>query len=129
MADKTMGASAPTLSVPEAQAPPAEVGGRSKWSKRRAREFLASCPKRAVMIERTGDDLKQEQETGKPVHQFVMWNGWSYLVPKGRVVEVPEPIAAILDQSRELFRTAQAREAKTFFTDIGDGLGIELDGI
>jgi hypothetical protein len=115
--------------MPEPSAAPVEIGGRSKWSKRRAREFMAAQPKRAVMIERTADDLKQEQETGKPVHQFVMWNGWSYLVPKGRVVEVPEPIAAILDQSRELFRTTQAREAKSFFTDIGESLGIELDNL
>lgn len=100
--------------------------GRSKWSKRRATAFLASCPKRTVMIERTNDDIKVETDTGKPVGQPVIWNGWMVTIPKGRPVPVPEPIAAILDNQREIFRTAQARERRAFLIDIGDTLGVQL---
>lgn len=100
--------------------------GRAKWGKRRAKAFLASCPTRHVTIERTNDDIAYETKTGKPAYQYVGWNGWAYPVPKGRNVEVPEPIAQILDQSRELFRTAQARERRAFFNDIGDSLGVEV---
>ena len=102
------------------------VPGRAKWTKRRAKAFLASCPKRAIIIERTNDDIQYETREGHPAYQYVGWNGWSYPVPKGQSVEVPEPIAQILDQSRALFRTAQARERRAFFNDIGDSLGVEV---
>jgi hypothetical protein len=102
------------------------VPGRAKWSKRRAKAYLESCPRRPVVIERTNDDVKYETEQGQPAYQYVGWNGWAYPVPKGRSVDVPEPIAQILEQSRELFRTTQARERRAFFNDIGDGLGVEV---
>lgn len=86
-------------------------GGGGKWSRRSARAYLESCPTRVYLIERTSDDREYERRTGKPIHEVVFWNGWAYPVPKGRAVELPEPIVQILEQSAQIFRTDQARDA------------------
>jgi hypothetical protein len=112
---------------PIAAVPGPVLDGGSKWSKRAAKAFLESCPKRWVTIERTSDDIAFETKQGSPAHQYVGWNGWAWPVPKGVPVEVPEPIALILDQARELFRTDQARERRAFFNSIADdSLGVEI---
>ena len=115
--------------APDAPPDDAPIPGRSKWSAARARRFLESCPKRWITVERSDDDRKFETETGKPTYQVVIWNGWRLMVPKGKSVEVPAPIADILEQAGQIFRTDQAREAQAFFNDIGEGLGIELPGL
>lgn len=113
--------------APAAVPPAAVLDGGSKWSRRAARAFLESCPKRWVTIERTNDDIALETKLGSPAYQYVGWNGWAYPVPKGVPTEVPEPIAQILDQARELFRTDQARERRAFFNSIADdSLGVEI---
>lgn len=117
------------MATPAQAAPSAAPGsdGSSKWSKRRAKAFLESCPKRWVTIERTSDDIALETKQGSPAYQYVGWNGWAYPVPKGVPTEVPEPIAQILDQARALFRTDQARERRAFFNSIADdSLGVEI---
>jgi len=116
----------PDVSAPEDDAP---IPGRTKWSATKARRFLESCPKEWITVERSDDDRKFETETGRPTYQVVIWNGWRVMVPKGKSVEVPAPIAEILEQSAQIFRTDQAREAQAFFNDIGEGLGIELPGL
>jgi len=106
--------------------PAGSVGGRPKWSRRRAKAFLESCPTRTVMIERNADDKRYQEAAGEPAYQYCTWNGWPYLVPKGEIVAVPEPIAQLIDQLQDPFPTAQSRGMRTLLIGIGNGPGPQV---
>ena len=55
---------------------------------------------RQVFIERED----REDETG----QFVCVNGRNFLVPRGRLVEVPPAVAEVLDHTNEMQRASAA---------------------
>jgi len=117
----------PDTTAPLPEIDPGGTPGTSKWSRSRAEGFLKSCARRAVYVRGTGDEEAHELRTGEPVYRWVGWNGWSWAIPVGRSVEVPEPIAQIIDQSQEMLRTSQAKEQRTVMPPLNDGeQGVKL---
>lgn len=86
---------------------PQEIGRQpgAKWPRSVAESYLRQQPKLPIFVPLSRD------EEGKPrrFYQSVIWNGWEIPVRKGVPVQVPAPVAEILNQAMATKRTEQAR--------------------
>lgn len=78
-----------------------------RWSKRGLTRWLAACPKVPVYVPLEADLGEVDPKKARPLP--VYYDGYRIDVPKGRNVMVAKPIADIIEQSQQPFRTAQAQ--------------------
>jgi hypothetical protein len=76
------------------------------WTKRGLERWLKDCPKKLVFIKT--DDLNDGTDITKMAPHPVSIDGYRFEVSKGVPVWVPKPIADIIEQSQQPFRTSQA---------------------
>lgn len=102
----------------------------TRWaSKAKLMQWLSICP--AVMVSIPLDPSNDPEDTTKTQNHYVGYDGYPFYIPKGEPVEVPAPIAEIVRQSQQKYRTAQARgldlltispkNPNGMYVDFGDG--------
>jgi hypothetical protein len=101
----------PARPIPVLTATPNLTGNGPKWTRQKALDFLQAQLMTSVYIPLTDDEIGR----GGTYYAPVGWNGWHIPVPKGREVRVPAPIAEIVQQSLQYYRTVQAHEARADF--------------
>lgn len=77
------------------------------WSKRGLSKWLAACPKVPVFVPLDADYGEVDPKKARP--HPVYYDGFRIDVPKGRNVMVAKPIADIIEQSQQPYRTAQSQ--------------------
>lgn len=82
--------------------------GRPKWSRDQVHAFLSAQPKVKVMIPM---DLS---DPPGGAYQPIIYQGWLIPVPKGRMVDVPLPLAGIIENMMQAERTQQARDSQAW---------------
>lgn len=76
------------------------------WTKRGLERWLAACPRKVVYIK--SDPVNDGADPAKMRPHPVFIDGYRFDVPKDDTIEVPLPIAEIIEQSQQQFRTSQA---------------------
>lgn len=92
---------------------PADPSG--DWSREQLIRLLASRPTVRIMVPHTPDSERHEEASGGTAYAYIGYQGFPYPVPYGQMVEVPDLIAAIWEQSQARSRTSQHREARSTF--------------
>ena len=91
------------------------------WNKRNLAKWLSACPKATIFIpldpNNDGDDVMKARPA------VVRIDGIPIEIPKGRSVRVARPIAEIIQQSQQKFRTAQSKGLDTYTIKADDDLG------
>jgi hypothetical protein len=100
------------ISGPEEDPTAAALSGQPKWSQIRLYAFLATQPRVAIVVPRDRDD-----PPGDAYHP-VVYQGWMLAVPKGVMVDVPLPIAKIIENMLAVERTSQFRDQQPFRMDL-----------
>lgn len=99
------------------------------WTKNKLMQWLAACPRVMVSVPLDPSNDPGDPQQARP-HQ-VIYDGYRFDIPKGEPVEVPSPIAEIVQQGQQKFRTAQSRgldmltitpqNPNGMYVDFGDG--------
>ena len=99
------------------------------WTKVKLMQWLSACP--AVMVSIPFDPSNDPEDLSATRAWPVIYDGYPFYIPKGEPVEVPAPIAEIVKQSQQKYRTAQARgldlltispqNPNGMYVDFGDG--------
>lgn len=86
-----------------------------EWSRVHLNQFLARQPYSMVFIPKENWEPK-DQDT----FQTIGFQGHWFSVVKGKPVQVPIQIAAVIEQSQEPFPTMQSKAIRRQLTDISD---------
>jgi hypothetical protein len=86
-----------------------------EWSKGHLLRFLARQPKDMVLIPKEAWEPK-----GEDTYQTVGYLGHWFRILKGKPVQVPLQIAAVIEQSQRDFPTSQSQAKRRQLTDIRD---------
>ena len=74
------------------------------------RRVLEWYPKVPVMLPENDDERDRRVKSGKyRAAEKIIWNGVTFTMPKGIPVMVPEPIAKIVANANEVYRTDEVR--------------------
>lgn len=87
----------------------------ARWPKEKVIAVLAAYTKVPVYIP------KEQWELDNPnAVEFVGYQGWGFLIPKGEQKLVPMPIFEILQQAQQPLRTEQAKNRSHFIVPLRD---------
>lgn len=91
------------------------------WNRRSLAKWLAACPKATVFIPLDPNNDGEDPAKARPY--TVRIDGIPIDVPKGRPVQVARPIAEIIEQAQQKYRTAQSQGLDTYAIKADDELG------
>jgi hypothetical protein len=75
------------------------------------RRVLEWYPKVPVMLPENDDEREKRITSGKyRAAEVIIWNGVVFTMPKGIPVMVPEPIAKVVENANEIYRTTEVRK-------------------
>jgi hypothetical protein len=95
-----------------------EVETEYYWTKKNLSAWLAKCPKVSVHLNIDKDYGETNARNARPHKVYI--DGHRIEVPKGRPVLVALPVALILQQMEEEYRTAQIQGIDLYLIDTND---------